>query len=124
MADITFGQDGKTLFPSKYNGELTLSKEKWNRICSQPERYYYRHNGEKVATTLVNPDYCRRHRENPDLIFYYKNFPTYRITDKAEGPIPFIKFMVVLIDKATKRVCTVYPTPRMKTGSEYTGEKG
>ncbi len=102
---------------------MTLSKEKWDKVCSKPERYYYRHNGDKVATTLVNPDCCRLHSENPDLIFYYKQFPTYRLTDKAEGPIPWVKFMVVLIDKAKQRVCTVYPTGRMKTGKEYKGER-
>ena len=122
MPDLNFSNDGRAYFPTKYNGEVSLSKEKWDRICSQPERYYYRHNGEKVATALINPGHCRFHRDNPALIFYYKDFPTYKLTDKAEGPIPWIKFMVVLIDKSTQRICTVYPTPRVKAGKEYRGE--
>jgi hypothetical protein len=28
----------------------------------------------------------------------------------------------LVIDNATKRICTVYPTPKPKTGSEYKGE--
>jgi hypothetical protein len=73
VPDINFGKDGKAIFPTKYHGEVTLSKTKWDIICNEPERHYYRFNGEKIATTLVNPDSVRRHQHEQRQFFYYKN---------------------------------------------------
>ena len=74
MPDIEFGDDGKCLFPTKYHGGVTLSKAKWEIICGEPERDYYRFNGEKIATTLINPDSVRHHRHEKNQFFYYKKF--------------------------------------------------
>jgi hypothetical protein len=41
VPDIVFGKDGKASFPTKYHGEVTLSKVKWEIICGQKERHYY-----------------------------------------------------------------------------------
>jgi hypothetical protein len=74
MPDIEFGKDGKCVFPTKYHGEVTLSKTKWDIICSEPERHYYRFNGEKIATTLINPDIVRHHKAERNQVLYYKKF--------------------------------------------------
>ena len=118
MADITFGEDERAAFPTKYHGEITLSKAKWDIICSQPERFYYRLNGEKVPTTLINPDIVRYHKTEPNQVLYYKKFDTCKMTDKVEGRVR-CKFWAVIVDTSTKRVCTVYPTERPKPGKEY-----
>ena len=120
LSDITFGVHGRVVFPTKYDGEVTLSKSKWDVICSHPERFYYRLNGEKVPTTLVNPDVVRRHRIVPHQVFYYKRFETCRIADHVEGPVP-CQYWTVIVDIVTKRVCTVYPTSKPKPGKEYKG---
>ncbi|MBI3332560.1 MAG: hypothetical protein HYZ93_00515 [Candidatus Omnitrophica bacterium] len=120
MGDISFGSDGRAVFPTKYHGEVTLSKGKWDMICSQPERFYYKLNGEKVATTLVNPDYVRHHRKEENQVIYYKEFDTCRITDKVESPVRF-KFWSVIVDTVSKKVCTIYPTDKPKPGKEYKG---
>lgn len=121
MADITFGSNGLALFSTKYHGEVTLSKWKWDQICKEPERFYYKYNWEKVPTTLVAPDYVRHHKIISTQFMYYKKFDTFMVTDKVEGPLP-CKFMAVVVDTATQCVCTVYPTDRPKLGKEYKGE--
>jgi len=122
LADIEFDASGKASFPTKYHGEVTLSKWKWDQICSQPERYYYRHNGEKVATTLINPGRVRYHRVVSGQFFYYKQFNSFRLNETVEGPLP-CKYFAVVIDASTKRVCTVYPVLEPKDGKEYIGKK-
>jgi hypothetical protein len=93
---------------------VTLSQAKWNTICSQPERYYYRHNGEKVSTTLIAPDYVRHHKTISTQFLYYKKF--------EDGPLP-CNYFVVVIDTATQRICTVYPTEKPRPGTkEYKPE--
>lgn len=118
MPDISFGSDGKVTFPTKYHGEVTLSKDKWDTICNRPERYYYRLNGEKIPTTLVTPDLVRHHRDIETQFFYYKKFDKFTIVENVEGPVPF-KFMTVIIDTATQRICTIYPVEKPKSGKEY-----
>ena len=76
VPDITFGTDGKCSFPTKYHGNVTLSKAKWDIICGAPERFYYTFNGEKVSTTLINPDKVRHHSKEANQFFYYKRFAT------------------------------------------------
>lgn len=98
-------------------GDVSLSQAKWNQICSEPERFYYRHNGEKVATTLVNPDFVRHHKTIATQLIYYKRFDSFKIAERVEGPMP-CKLMAVVIDTATQRVCTVYPTDKPKAGSK------
>lgn len=117
MADIVFDSDCRITFPSKYHGDVSLSRAKWNQICSEPERFYYRHNGEKVATTLVNPDFVRHHKTIASQLIYYKRFDSFKIAERVEGPMP-CKLMAVVIDTATQRVCTVYPTDKPKAGSK------
>ena len=84
MPDISFGTGGSAIFPTRWHGEVTLSKGKWDRICDQPERTYYRLSGEKVATTLMAPDHVRKHGREPHQFLYYKKFPTCRITEMVE----------------------------------------
>ncbi len=118
LADIAFDANGKARFPTKYHGEVSFSQGKWWDICARPERYYYRLNGEKVETTLVNPDSVRHHPKAPKQFIYYKRFDKFKIAAGVEGPLP-AKFMAVIIDTETKRLCTVYPTDRPKAGKEY-----
>jgi hypothetical protein len=73
VPDIAFGDDGLVVFPTKHHGNVILSKIKWAIICNEPERHYYRYNGEKIATTLINPDQIRHHKHNENQLFYYKN---------------------------------------------------
>ena len=120
MPDIIFDSTGRVWFPTKYSGEVSLSEEKWNKICSQPERYYYRHNGEKIATTLINPDYVRHHKTEETQLIYYKKFDAVKIAEEITGPVP-CKFFAVIIDTDTGRVCTVYPVKAPKEGKEYKG---
>ena len=119
MADIVFESDGKARFPTKHHGEVALSKAKWDQICAQPERYYYRLNGEKVAMTLAEPDMVRHHTTIASQFLYYKSFPRFVIAPGVEvsGRAAMI---AVAIDTATHRVCTIYPTDKPKIGSmEY-----
>jgi hypothetical protein len=123
LGDITFNANGRVIFPTKYHGDVAFSKGKWDAICSKPERYYYRHNGEKVATTLITPDFVRHHKDIPTQFFYYKRFETFKIAETIEGPMA-CKLMAVVIDTATQRLCTVYPTDKPKTGSRQYKPQG
>lgn len=117
MPDISFGPSGKITFPTKYHGEVTLSKAKWDQICAQPERYYYRHNGDKIPTTLIAPDHCRYHKSIGSQYIYYKKFESFKLAERIEGPLP-CKYFAVVIDTATQRICTVYPTDKPKPGTK------
>ena len=120
MADIAFGPNGRAYFPTKYHGEVSLSKKKWKIICGEPERFYYRYNAEKVATTLINPDLVRYHRLIKDQFIYYKKFDLYKLDEQSEGPV-MCKYFAAIMDQGTKRICTVYPLVRPKEGKEYKG---
>jgi hypothetical protein len=119
VPDIEFRDDGKCVFPSKYHGELTLSKAKWDTICNEPERRYYRFNGEKVATTLINPDYVRCHRSEQNQFFYYKKFMRIYTDTGVEIPWPNGIYFAVVIDEITCRICTVYPVENPKPGKLF-----
>ena len=121
MADISFDSSGKAHFPTKHHGEVTLSKGKWDTICGQPERLYYRYNGEKIATTLINPDEVRHHRKEPTQFFYYKQFSTIRLSIDVEVPLKGCRYFAVVIDQSTGRICTVYPVPKPKEGQKFKG---
>jgi hypothetical protein len=119
VPDIEFGNDGKCTFPSKYHGDVTISRTKWDIICDEPERRYYRFNGEKIATTLINPDSVRHHKFEKNQFFYYKKF--LRICSDTGIEIscqPGI-FFAVVIDASTSRICTVYPVEQPKTGKAF-----
>lgn len=125
MSDIKFDQDGKARFPTKYHGEVILSQDKWETICSQPERLYYRYNGDKISTTLVNPDSVRHHRHNEGQFFYYKEFGTLKLREEVEVPCPpWCKYFAVVIDERTKRVRTVFPVRKPKEGKPYISREG
>lgn len=117
MPDIAFTR-GSVTFPTKYHGEVTLSEKKWDDICGKPERHYYRHNGDKIATTLVTPDYVRYHKYEKSQLLYYKRFETFNLSEGTKVELA-MKFMAVIIDIQTKRVCTSYPLPQPKPGKEY-----
>jgi len=97
---------------------MSLSQAKWDQICGQPERYYYRLNGDKIATTLVAPDMVRHHASIASQYFYYKRFEKFTLAEGIEAAVPSAKLMVVVVDTATRRVCTVYPTDKPKAGSQ------
>ena len=118
MGDIAFGTDERATFPTKYHGEVTFSRAKWDKVCSQPERWYYRHNGDKVATTLVAPDNVRCNDYDKNKFFYYKRFERFSISERVDEPM-VCKYMAVLIDISTKRICTVYPVQKPKSGQEF-----
>jgi len=84
LANINFGNSQRAVFPTKYHGNVTLSKAKWGTICSAPERRHYPFNGDKVATTLINPDLVRHHRTEPTQFFYYKKFVSMRVSEIHE----------------------------------------
>lgn len=121
MADISFDSSGKAYFTAKYHGRVTLSKQKWETICSEPERFYYKSNGEKIATTLINPDVIVYHRHFEKQLFYYKKFDKFRINDKTEFS-PRCKYFAVIIDISTARICTVYPVEKPKEGKIFKSE--
>lgn len=118
MADISFGSKGRVQFPTKYHGEVSLSERKWSLICSQPERRYYKYNGDKIPTTLINPDLVRHHKVFRRQFLYYKKFDRYKITETSEIPLRS-GFCCVIIDASTKRICTVFPTRKIKKGREF-----
>lgn len=118
MADINFDDDGKVRFLTRHHGEVTLSKTKWDLICSKAERYYYRLNGEKIATTLIGPDLVRWHDVIGRQLFYYKRFPKWQLVAGVDGPSP-APIMAVVIDSETQRICTVFPVKQPKSGREY-----
>ena len=117
MPDIVF-VNGTVSFPTKYHGDVTLSENKWNDICGKPERYYYRYNGEKVATTLITPDHIRHHKHEKNQFFYYKQFESFKLAEGVRVSLG-AKYMSVVIDIGSQRVCTVYPLDQPKTGKEY-----
>lgn len=119
MPDIVFGKDGKATFPTKYHGEVTLSKGKWDIICAEPERAYYRFNGEKVATTLINPDSVRHHRHEPNQFFYYKKFLNINLNGGVEIGAFWGVYFAVIIDVDSGRICTVYPVEQPKPGKAF-----
>lgn len=128
MPDISFDESGLARFQTRHHGEVTLSKNKWDKICAEPERAYYRANGDKVGTTLVNPDNVRYSSHYPNQFHYYKKFATMKLNESIEvptGKFPFPYFCVI-VDDATKRVCTSYPVPHPKPGKDYKAndEKG
>jgi hypothetical protein len=119
VADIIFGDNGFAVFPTKHHGDVTLSEAKWNTICSQPERAYYRHNGEKIGTTLINPDQVRLHKHEPNQFLYYKKFSKITLSEGVETtPIWGIYFAVV-IDVESGKICTIYPVREPKTGKSF-----
>ncbi len=123
MDKLTFGSNGLVHLPTKYNGEVTLSKHKWETICCQPERTWYKFNCEKVATTLVAPDEVRHHTREPNQLFYYKQFSQYRFDERITVPAAkHFCYFAVVIDTSTGKVCTVFPLDRPKKGKEYKGE--
>jgi hypothetical protein len=97
---------------------MTLSKQKWDEICREPERYFYRHNGDKVGTTLIAPDMVRHHGSIDTQFIYYKHFDKIMLGPAIEVPSP-VNLMAVVVDTATGRVCTIYPTDKPKAGKEY-----
>jgi hypothetical protein len=124
LPDISFDPDGKARFPTKYHGEVTLSQGKWLNICAKPERFYYRLNGEKVPTTVINPDYVRHTTAYPGQIFYYKKFNSFQIADGIHSAMVGAGYMAVIIDPTTGKVVTVYPTGQPKPGKEYVPDAG
>ena len=117
MADPYFEDDGRARLLTKYHGEVSLSEKKWNEICAEPERSYYHLNGEKIATTLIAPDMVRHHASISTQLIYYKHFDKIMLAANVEVPSP-VKYMAVVIDTSTGRVCTVYPTDKPKAGSK------
>ena len=123
MPEIDFAGKDTCVFPTKHHGEVTLSKTKWSIICGAPERYYYRYNGEKVATTLINPDLVRYHAHEKNQFFYYKKFTKIYTDTGIEIPVGSGIFFAVIIDTGTGRICTVYPVREPKIGKTFAPAK-
>ena len=117
MPDLTFSQDGRAFFPTKQHGDVSISKEKWDEICKEPERFYYRENAEKIATSLINPDNVRVNSNYKNQVIYYKHFETILYQGKELSLV--VKCWAVVVDFVTKKVCTVYPVRKPKKGVEY-----
>ena len=120
MPDIVFDKNNRANFPTRYHGDVSISKAKWDEICQEPERFYYKENAEKISTALVNPEYVRHSRTRDNQFIYYKKFDTIKIGNREISA--HVKYWAVVIDVGTQRVCTVYPTVKPKTGKEYKGE--
>jgi hypothetical protein len=116
---INFGSDGKVVFHTKYHGDVTLSKAKWDVICEKPERQHYPFNVDKIATTLVNPDFVRHHRIEATQFFYYKQFPSINLSDTVTIHPPTSVWFAVIVDSSTSRVCTMFPVAHPKTGKQF-----
>jgi hypothetical protein len=119
VPDIAFGKDGKAVFQTKYHGEVTLSEAKWNIICSQPERAYYRYNGDKIGTTLINPDQIRHHRHEPNQLFYYKKFLSLNYNSEVEMKAFWGVYFAIVIDTESSKICTAYPVEEPKPGKAF-----
>lgn len=119
MPDLTFNQEKRAVFPTKHHCDVSISKAKWDEICQEPERFYYKENAEKIATTLINPDLVRYSENHNNQFIYYKMFENIMIGNKEV--ISRVKYWAVVIDITTNRVCTIYPTPKPKKGKEYKG---
>lgn len=120
MPDIVFDPTGYARFATRHHGEVTLSKTKWDKVCAEPERTYYRFNGDKIGTTLINPDAVRLSALYQNQFNYYKRFHNVHLSEQVEVPtvpggFPF-PFFCVIIDASTKRVCTTYPVAVPKPG--------
>jgi hypothetical protein len=123
VPDIVFGDDDRAVFPTKYHGPVTISKTKWGIICEAPERYYYRQNGEKIATTLINPDQIRHHQQNNHQLFYYKKFMMVMLNNQIGFDLNAGVYFAVVIDVNTSRICTVYPVEKPKAGKLFVPPK-
>jgi hypothetical protein len=123
MPDISFDPSGFAKFPTKYHGDLTLSKHKWEEICAEPERWYYKSNGDKIAT-LINPDVVRFNKTYSNQFIYYKEFQTFSLSEGVAMTVGMRipKYLAVVIDISSARVCTIYPVQKPKQGNEYTGD--
>ena len=117
MPDLNFNQEGRANFPTKYHGQVSISKIKWDEICQEPERFYYRENAEKIATTLITPELIRHHNIYPRQLIYYKKFETF-ILGNREIDLR-LKYWSIIIDIGTNRICTIYPVAKPKPGKEY-----
>jgi len=117
LSNFDFSTQEIIELPTKHHGVVSLSKIKWEEICQEPERFYYRDNAEKVSTALINPDHVRCSRNHKDQLVYYKEFETFKLGDKEINS--HVRFWAVIIDENTKRICTVYPTRKPKPGKEY-----
>jgi hypothetical protein len=123
MSNLEFDDDGYLTLSTKYHGEVTLSRGKWEKICQEPERLWYKFNGEKIPTTLVNPDYIRYHEKKETQIIYYKEFHRHKLSKNIEVPTIRAKFFAVVIDTKTSKVCTVFPVVKPKKGKEFKPEE-
>lgn len=122
MNDFSFDSEGYVKLPTKYHGEVVLSRWKWDLICAKPERRWYRFNTEKIPTTLIAPDRVRLHHLYDGQVIYYKRFGQYKLDEKTEIPAVLInkfKFFAVIVDTKTKKVCTIYPVREPKKGKEF-----
>ena len=120
MADLTFNAEDKTFFPTKHHGDVWLLKQKWEKICKEPERLHFKHNTEKIATTLINPDYVRRSKTYKNQLIYYKEFDKIKLNDRVEILAKKqYRFWAVVIDEVTQRLWTLYPTEKPKPGFEF-----
>lgn len=124
MPDIVFDAQGFLIIRTELHGEVRFSKEKWDKICGEPERWYYRFNGEKVGTTLVNPDLVRQHQHISSQYLYYKAYSTFVLAPNVTVNTGrnFPPYFAVVIDTNTGRVCTVYPVPKPKPGKVVKGK--
>ena len=122
MPNFDFKNNTRIDLPTKHHGVVSLSKAKWQEICQEPERFYYQDNAEKVSTTLINPDHVRYSHNHKNQLVYYKEFETFKLGDKEVNSK--VRFWAVIIDSTKKRVCTIYPTPKPKTGKEYKTQDG
>lgn len=119
MADIEFDGDGEVRLLTRHHGYVTLTRGNWEtHICVKPERYYYRLNGEKVATTLIAPDTVRCHAQAEHQFIYYKHFRRWQVVAGVDASIA-ASTMAVVIDEVSRRGCTVYPVIQPKPGKEF-----
>jgi len=119
VPDITFGTDGKCSFPTKYHGNVTLSKAKWDIICGAPEKVLlYLQWGKKFpprSSTRTRSDITRRKPIN----FSITSASLLSVSPRSCFSSANGTFFAVVIDALSNRVCTVYPVPKPKPGNIF-----
>ena len=120
MGSLLFDKEGFAKLPTKHHGDITLSKWKWDEICREPERTWYRFNEEKIATTLIVPDEVKHNSKYAGQIIYYKAFDSYKIFENVEVPAQQqFRYFCIVIDPEREKVCTVMPRDKPKKGQEF-----
>jgi len=71
-------------------------------------------------STLVAPDWVKQHKIIASQFVYYKLFNTMQLQAGLEPAAISPIYFAVIIDTNVSRICTVYPTKKIKPGRSFT----